>query len=275
MKKGTLYLVGTPIGNLGDFSSRGIEILQSVDFIAAEDTRVTAKLLRHFNIHTPLISYYKHNQHERGKELLSKLLSGKNIALVSDAGMPCISDPGEELVRSCAESDIKVNVVPGPSAVISALCLSGFPATRFCFEGFLSTTRKNRMQRLDEIRDYPETIIFYEAPHRIEAMLSDLYSVFGNRNICLARELTKLHEELIRGPVKDIIPLCAQLKGEMVVVCQGAPEEENTVTLEEAAEMAGQLKAEGLSTKQAVAQTAKQLGISKNELYRFVVNKER
>lgn len=275
MEKGTLYLVGTPIGNLGDFSSRGIEILQSVDFIAAEDTRVTAKLLRHFNIHTPLISYYKHNQHERGKELLNNLLSGKNIALVSDAGMPCISDPGEELVRSCAELDIKVNVVPGPSAVISALCLSGFPATRFCFEGFLSTTRKNRMQRLDEIRDYPETLIFYEAPHKLLKTLEDLYQAFGDRKIAIVKEITKLHENVLHTSLANAKKIFEEEapKGEYVLVVEGATLSlEPKMTFEEAVALARDKKEQGLSSSQASKEAAAQSGYSKSQIYKSILD---
>lgn len=275
MEKGTLYLVGTPIGNLGDFSSRGIEILQAVDFIAAEDTRVTAKLLRHFNIHTPLISYYKHNQHERGKELLSKLLSGKNIALVSDAGMPCISDPGEELVCSCAESDIKVNVVPGPSAVISALCLSGFPATRFCFEGFLSTTRKNRMQRLDEIKEYRETLIFYEAPHKLLKTLEDLYQVFGDRKIAIVKEITKLHENVLHTSLANAKKIFEKEapKGEYVLVVEGATLPlEPEMTFEEAVALARDKKEQGLSSSQASKEAAAQSGYSKSQIYKSILD---
>lgn len=275
MEKGTLYLVGTPIGNLGDFSCRGIEILQMVDFIAAEDTRVTSKLLRHFNIHTPLISYYKHNQQERGKELLSKLLSGKNIALVSDAGMPCISDPGEELVCSCNESDIQVNIIPGPSAVISALCLSGFPAARFCFEGFLSTTRKNRMQRLDEIKEYRETLIFYEAPHKLLKTLEDLYQAFGDRKIAIVKEITKLHEKVLHTSLvnaKEIFEKEAP-KGEYVLVIEGniLPLEPE-MTFEEAVRLARDKRDQGLSPSQASKEAAAQSGYSKSQIYKNILD---
>lgn len=271
----SLYLVPTPIGNLGEMSRRALEILGQADIIACEDTRNSGRLLQHFGISKPLISHHEHNQETSIPKIMTFLEEGKSVAVISDAGYPLVSDPGQRLVRSCISAGIPVIPVSGPNAALDALVASGMDTRHYLFYGFLDAKSSRRTRQLETLKSFPYTIIFYEAPHRIEAMLSDLYSVFGNRNICLARELTKLHEELIRGQVKDIIPLCAQLKGEMVVVCQGAPEEENTVTLEEAAEMAGQLKEDGLSTKQAVAQTAKQLGISKNELYRFVVNKER
>ena len=196
---GVLYVVGTPIGNLGDFSPRAAEILESVDFIAAEDTRVTLKLLNHFDIKKPMISYFEHNKRERGEIICSRIESGENCAIVTDAGMPCISDPGEELVKQCAERGIQTIVVPGPSAVISALAISGLSTGRFTFEGFLSTNKKSRLDHLEQLQNEKRTMIFYEAPHKLSGTLNDLYKAFGGeRKISIVREITKIHEEVIR-----------------------------------------------------------------------------
>jgi 16S rRNA (cytidine1402-2'-O)-methyltransferase len=196
---GTLYLVGTPIGNLGDLSPRARETLEKVDFIAAEDTRVSLKLLNHFDIKKPLVSYYEHNRRQSGARIAARLLAGESCALVTDAGMPAISDPGEDLVRLCAERDIPVAVVPGPSAVVSALAMSALSTQRFCFVGFLSTTKRSRFAHLEALREERRTMVFYEAPHKLRRTLEDMAAVFGgDRPISLCRELTKLHEETVR-----------------------------------------------------------------------------
>ena len=191
---GTLYLVATPIGNLGDFSPRGVEVLNTVDFIAAEDTRVTVKLLNHFGIKKPMVSYYRHNEDSRGDELLARLLAGESCALVTDAGTPAISDPGEALVALCAENGVEVTAIPGACAFVTALAVSGLPTTRFTFEGFLPMNRKNRRAHLDSLRDEERTMVFHEAPHKLLATLNDLAETFGpDRRVSLCRELTKLH----------------------------------------------------------------------------------
>ena len=195
---GKLYIVGTPIGNLGDLSPRAAKVLGEVDFIAAEDTRVSRKLLSHLGLHKPMVSYYEHNLRERGEEILSRLQAGESCAIVTDAGMPCISDPGEDLVKLCAEAGIATVVVPGPSAAISALAVSGLATSRFAFEGFLSVKRASRFSHLEAVRDDTRTLIFYEAPHKLLSTLQDMLSVLGDRRVTLARELTKIHEEIRR-----------------------------------------------------------------------------
>ena len=220
---GMLYVVGTPIGNLGDLSPRAVETLRQADFIAAEDTRVSLKLLNRFEIKKPLVSYYEHNLRERGEYILSRLLAGETCAVVTDAGMPCISDPGEDLVRLCAEQGVPVAVVPGPSAAVSALALSGLSTSRFAFEGFLSTNKRNRLAHLEEIRSDRHTLIFYEAPHKLVSTLSDLLQALGNRRIALARELTKVHEEVIRTDLSGALAHFEQNtpKGEFVLIIEG------------------------------------------------------
>ncbi len=225
---GTLYLCATPIGNLGDMSQRLIETLKSVDLIAAEDTRHTLKLLNHLQIKKPMISYYEHNRREKGEQLVKRLLMGESIALVSDAGTPAISDPGEDLVALCAKADIPVIPVPGPVAAICALIVSALPTGRFAFEGFLSMNRKSRMDRLDEVKNDKRTLIFYEAPHKLRNTLKDMYEVFGDRKISLSREITKLHEETIRTTLSASQNLYSDEnppKGEYVLVI--APADKN------------------------------------------------
>lgn len=270
---GTLYIVGTPIGNLGDFSPRAMEILQSVDFIAAEDTRVTLKLLNHFGIKKPMISYFEHNRFERGEIICQRLENGENAALVSDAGMPAISDPGELLVKQCAQRDIPVLVVPGPSAVVTALAVSGLPTGRFSFEGFLSTNRKGRSDHLQSLKNDPHTLVFYEAPHKLCRTLSDLYEVFGDRRIALVRELTKIHEEVFRTTLSGAIAHYAANppRGEFVLVIEGAPEdtgETEPMTLQEAVRMARQQMEQGASAAAAAKEAAALSGLRKNEIYR-------
>ncbi|MGN0577303.1 MAG: 16S rRNA (cytidine(1402)-2'-O)-methyltransferase [Ruminiclostridium sp.] len=268
-----LYVVGTPIGNLSDFSPRAVETLKSVDFIAAEDTRVTLKLLTHFGIQKPLVSYYEHNLREKGEYILERIESGESCAIVTDAGMPCISDPGEDLVRLCAERGIEINVVPSPTAAMSALAISGLPTSRFSFEGFLSVTKKQRQAHLDEIKSYKRTLIFYEAPHKLINTLEDLLSNLGDRKISLCRELTKIHEEVLRGRISDMLNYYKDKtpKGEYVLVVEGAQEiQEKALTIEDAVIAAKQLIESGVKTSEACKEAAKKTGFSKSEIYAAV-----
>lgn len=268
-----LYVVGTPIGNLSDFSPRAVETLKSVDFIAAEDTRVTLKLLTHFGIQKPLVSYYEHNLREKGEYILERIESGESCAIVTDAGMPCISDPGEDLVRLCAERGIEINVVPSPTAAMSALAISGLPTSRFSFEGFLSVTKKQRQAHLDEIKNFRRTLIFYEAPHKLIYTLEDLLANLGDRRISLCRELTKIHEEVLRGRISDMLSYYKERtpKGEYVLVVEGAQEaEEKTITIDEAVAVAKQLIDSGIKTSEACKEAAKKTGFSKSEIYAAV-----
>jgi 16S rRNA (cytidine1402-2'-O)-methyltransferase len=274
---GTLYLVGTPIGNLGDFSPRAVEILSQVDFIAAEDTRVSLKLLNHFGIKKPLICYFEHNRAEMGEKLLSRLLAGESCALVSDAGMPAISDPGEDIVRQCAQNGVPVSCVPGPSALITALAMSGLPTQRFTFEGFLSTTGKNRREHLQSLKDEKRTMIFYEAPHKLLRTLADFQEYFGDRDIALCRELTKLYEEVIRTTVSGALEMYRETppRGEYVLMLRGAPEnDEPVMTPEQALEAVEHYRAQGKSLKDACKLAAADTGFSKNELYSLAIGKE-
>ena len=268
---GMLYLVPTPIGNLGDISVRCREILAQADFIAAEDTRVTLKLLNHLELKKPLVSYYEHNKASSGGKILDRIQAGEVCALVSDAGSPAISDPGEDLVRQCAEADIPVSAVPGPCAVITALSISGLPTGRFTFEGFLSTAKKSRNQHLEALRTETRTMVFYEAPHKLLATLEDMSAVFGpDRRVSLCRELTKLHEEVIRTTLGEAAQRYRQAapKGEFVLVLAGATAEHAPVsTLEEAAHRALTLIEEGLSRKDAARQAALETGLPKNAIY--------
>ncbi len=271
--RGSLVVVGTPIGNLEDFSPRAAEALRQADFIAAEDTRVTMKLLNHLGIHKPLVSYYEHNKREKGELLCARMEAGETCALVSDAGMPAISDPGELLVAQCAEKGIPVTAVPGPSAVVTALALSGLPTGRFTFEGFLSVNKKSRREHLEELKGERRTMVFYEAPHKLPATLRDLLAVLGDRRIALARELTKLHEEVIRttlGQAAERFSFEAP-RGEFVLVVEGAKKpEENVFTLEKAAELAARYQEEGLSLSDAAKKAASETGFKKGEIYRLL-----
>ena len=222
---GIIYIVGTPIGNLSDFSPRAIQTLREVDFIAAEDTRVTLKLLNHFDIRKPLVSYHEHNLRERGEAIIQRVLDGENVAVVSDAGMPCVSDPGEDIVRLAAEADIQTIVIPGPSAAISALCISGLSTSRFSFEGFLSTNRKNRREHLQSLIGDTHTLIFYEAPHKLLDTLKDMAAAFGaDRRISLCREMTKIHEQVFRTTLQEAVQYYTENtpKGEFVLILEGA-----------------------------------------------------
>ena len=274
---GALYLVGTPIGNLGDFSPRAVEVLQEVDFIAAEDTRVSLKLLNHFGIKKPLVSYYEHNKNMSGEKILSRLLSGETCALVTDAGMPAISDPGEDIVRMCAQHGIDVFVVPGPSAVVSALAVSGLPTTRWCFEGFLSVNKKERIPHLESLQNEMRTMIFYEAPHKLMRTLEDMLEYFGDRPIAVVREITKLHEETLRTTITGALAPSTEKgpKGEFVLVVGGAPEQETEeVTPEQALEIVQRYRDEGKSLKEACKLAAKDTGYSKNELYSLALEQK-
>lgn len=272
---GILYVVGTPIGNLSDLSPRAIEVLQQVDFIAAEDTRVTLKLLNHFGIKKPLISYHEHNLRDRGEQIIQKVLDGQNAAVVSDAGMPCISDPGEDLVRLAAQAEIKTEVVPGPSALISALCLSGLSTSRFAFEGFLSTNKRNRRLHLESVKDDPHTLIFYEAPHKLLSTLTDMRDAFGpQRRIALARELTKIHEEVFRTTLEEAVCHYTQSppKGEFVLIIEGAaPPSPPEMSLEEAVDEARALMEEGLRAADAAKQVSARTAFRKSEIYHALV----
>ena len=268
---GMLYLVPTPIGNLGDISLRCRQTLEEADFIAAEDTRVTLKLLNHLGIKKSLVSYYEHNKASKGNFIVDRILAGETCALVSDAGSPAISDPGEDLVKQCAEAGITVCAIPGPCAVITALSISGQSTGRFCFEGFLSTAKKSRREHLEALVNEQRTMIFYEAPHKLPATLADMAEVFGgDRPISLCRELTKLHEEVIRTTLAEAIQMyeAAPPKGEFVLVVAGAteiPKEENTP--EDAAAMVLRLMEDGMSRKDAVKQAAQILNLPKNVVY--------
>ena len=268
---GMLYLVPTPIGNLGDISIRCRETLEQADFIAAEDTRVTMKLLNHLGIKKSLVSYYEHNKAYKGNVILDRIAAGETCALVSDAGSPAISDPGEDLVRQCAEAGITVCAIPGPCAVITALSISGQSTGRFCFEGFLSTAKKSRREHLESLISEKRTMIFYEAPHKLLATLEDMAAVFGpDRPISLCRELTKLHEEVVRTTLDEAIVKYTEQppRGEFVLVLAGAPEEEkHTATAQDAAQMVATLMEGGMSRKDAVKQTAAQLNLPKNAVY--------
>ena len=273
---GILYLVPTPIGNLGDISQRIADTLESVDFIAAEDTRVTLKLLNHLGLKKPLISYYRHNTEAGGQAVLGRLLAGESCALVTDAGTPAVSDPGEDLVRLCAQSGVEVVAIPGPCALITALSVSGLPTGRFTFEGFLAMNKKNRRAHLEELRQERRTMIFYEAPHKLIATLADLAEVFGpDRRISLCRELTKLHEEVRRTTLGEAAAWYEENppRGEFVLVVEGAAECcRETPTLEQGLERIAQLRAGGMSLKDAARQAAKETGLPKNELYGRAVN---
>ena len=268
---GMLYLVPTPIGNLGDISIRCRQTLEQADFIAAEDTRVTLKLLNHLGIKKSLVSYYEHNKAFKGDKIVERILNGETCALVSDAGSPAISDPGEDLVKQCAEAGITVCAIPGPCAAITALSISGQATGRFCFEGFLSTSKKSRREHLESLQGEQRTMIFYEAPHKLLSTLEDLRDAFGeDRGISLCRELTKLHEEVVRTTLGGALEKYKENgpKGEFVLIVAGAePEVEEVPTEEDASAYLTRLIAGGMSKKDAVKQTAKDLKLPKNEVY--------
>ncbi|MBR5614891.1 MAG: 16S rRNA (cytidine(1402)-2'-O)-methyltransferase [Clostridia bacterium] len=273
MNYGKLYLCPTPIGNLKDMTFRTLEVLKSVDLVAAEDTRNTLKLLNHFEISVPLTSYYEHNKAQKGGVLMEKLKSGQNIALVSDAGMPAISDPGEDLVKLCIEEGVEIVPLPGPSAFTTALVASGMPTGRFSFEGFLTTNKRSRKEHLEEVKNDTRTLIFYEAPHKLMYTLSDMLEVFGDREIVLARELTKKFEEFYRTTLSAAIEHYKETppKGEFVLIIKGADkqalEEERKAALPTPEELLKEYSALGLRSKELAARVATELGLSKREVY--------
>ena len=269
---GRLYVVGTPIGNLGDLSPRAAQTLAAVDFIAAEDTRVTRGLLNHLDIHKPLVSYYELNARQKGPQIVERLLAGESAAIVTDAGMPCISDPGEQLVALCAQAGVETVVIPGPSAVVAALALSGLPTGRFAFEGFLSANKGERRRHLEAVAADDRTLIFYEAPHKAAATLADMAQILGDRPLAVARELTKLHEEIWRTTLGEAAARYAQEppRGELVLVVGGAekPAREE-VPLEEALAQVASLQTQGVPLKEAARQVAAATGLRKNQLYQL------
>lgn len=271
---GKLFVVGTPIGNLGDISPRALRTLEECDFIAAEDTRVTLKLLNHFGIKKPMISYFEHNRRQKGEVITERILSGENCAIVTDAGMPAVSDPGEDLVALCHEKGIPVSVVPGPSAFVAAIALSGLSVGRFTFEGFLSVSKVSRREHLEEVKREKRTMVFYEAPHKLSATLNDMYSCFGDRQIAIVREITKIHEEVIRTTLKEASEKYSEesLKGEIVLVIEGYKEQEKDLpTLEDAIIKAKSYIEEGMSASFAAKQAAKDTGIKKGDIYKALL----
>lgn len=271
---GTLILVGTPIGNLSDLSPRAREALENCDFIAAEDTRVTLNLLNHFGIKKPLVSYFEHNKKERGPQICSRILDGETAVLVTDAGMPAISDPGEDLVALCQQQQIPITVCPGPTAVTTALALGGLPTRRFTFEGFLSTDKRERRAHLESLVREPRTMVFYEAPHKLKGTLSDLLGSLGDRELALARELTKLHEEVVRTTLSAALAQCDEKppRGEYVLVVAGAtPEEAVAATPQQAATLARSYMQEGASPSEAAKRAAAECHVKKGEVYRLLV----
>jgi 16S rRNA (cytidine1402-2'-O)-methyltransferase len=274
--KGTLFLVGTPIGNLKDITIRALETLQAVDLIAAEDTRHTQKLLSHYQIHKPLTSYYEHNKSLKGPRLIEKLSAGENIALVSDAGMPGISDPGEDLVKECLKEEIPLIVVPGPSAVLTAVVASGLDCSGFVFAGFFPRTKKGREKILAELKEEKRTVIFYESPYRLPKTLSEIKKTWGDRSCCLARELTKVYEEYQRGTLSELIEYWQNrsVKGEITLIIAGACcEEKQEITSKEMVACYQELIDRGFQKKEAIKETARLLGVPKREVYKLMMIK--
>ncbi len=273
---GVLYLVATPIGNLTDISERALEVLKTSDFVAAEDTRHTLKLLNHFGIKKPMISYFEHNKLQRGEIILARILEGETCALVTDAGTPAISDPGEDLVRQCAEAGVDVIPIPGPCAFVQALIVSGLPTGRFSFEGFLSVTKNSRKEHLESVKTLPHTLIFYEAPHKLLTTLKDLLAALGNRKIAVVREITKIHEEVLRTDIESALNHFTQNnpKGEFVLVIEGytpSPEEEGqTISEEIILAKAQELMEKGLSKKDAAKEIAAFFNLPKNSVYKLL-----
>lgn len=273
---GTFYVIGTPIGNLGDITLRQLDVIAEVDFICAEDTRVTLKLLNHYDIKKQLISFHEHSSKADAQRIIDRLLSGESCGIVTDAGMPCISDPGEVLVKMCAENNIDVKVVPGPSAVVSAVAVSGLSTRRFTFEGFLPVQKKERMERLEKLRHETAVMVFYEAPHKLKATLADMSDFFGgDRRVSLCRELTKLHEEVLRFTLAESVEYynINDPKGEFVLVLDGVPETLRTeITVEQALEQVRKLVDMGERPVDACKAVAKEYGLKKGELYSAFCN---
>lgn len=271
-----LYIVGTPIGNLGDISPRAARVLSEVDFIAAEDTRVSAKLLNHLDIKKPMISYHQYSDDSKAGQIAGRIAAGESCAVITDAGMPCISDPGEELVMLCHDMGLEIESVPGPTAAMTALAASGLPTGRFAFEGFLTVNKKGRLDRLAEVKGDRRTLIFYEAPHKLRATLADMLAAFGDRRITLCREMTKLHEEFQRTTLSAAVAEYTgrEPKGEYVLIVEGAPEPKpgDAISPEEAVKLVRSLAAGGLSLSDAAKQVAKDTGYKKGELYRMALS---
>jgi 16S rRNA (cytidine1402-2'-O)-methyltransferase len=278
--RGILYIVGTPIGNLKDMTLRAIETLQIVDIILAEDTRQTVKLLNHLNIKKQMISYHRHNETEKINQVIGLLDEGKNVALVSDAGMPIISDPGQFLVQYLVKNEYKIETIPGVTAITTAIVKSGIDSTRFAFEGFLSVNKKQRKERLESIINETRTIIFYEAPHKLIYTLKDLYTYLGDRNICIARELTKIHEEYIHNKISEVIKKVEEnpIKGEIVIIIEGRSEqevkEENNKIYDNKSyiELVTDYMKSGIDKKEAIKKVAKLKGVNKNEVYKECIS---
>ena len=272
---GTLFIVGTPIGNLGDMTERQLEILGTVDFIAAEDTRVTRKLLSHFDIHTPLVSYHEHSPETVIRQIMDRMTAGERCACVTDAGMPCISDPGAILVQRCIEEHIPMQVIPGPSAVISALAISGQDTTRFCFEGFLSVTKKQRFSHLESLKHEPRTMVFYEAPHKLLNTLKDILDFFGDRSVSVCRELTKIHEEMTKTTLAEAVSYyeANPPRGEFVLVIAGEQhsETEEKPSLDAVLAIARERIAAGERAADVCKQLAAETGYQKRVLYQAVI----
>ena len=273
---GTLFIVGTPIGNLGDMTERQLEILGTVDFIAAEDTRVTRKLLSHFDIHTPLVSYHEHSPEAVIRQIMERITAGERCACVTDAGMPCISDPGSILVQRCIEEHIPMQVIPGPSAVISALAISGQDTTRFCFEGFLSVTKKQRFSHLESLRHETRTMVFYEAPHKLLNTLKDMLEYFGDRSVSVCRELTKIHEEMMKTTLSEAVGYYETNppRGEFVLVIAGEQQSaaEEKPSLEAVLAIARERIAAGERAADVCKQLASETGYPKRVLYQAVIS---
>lgn len=273
---GKLYVVGTPIGNLEDFSPRAVKTLSEVDFIAAEDTRVTLKLLNRFGIKKELVSYFEHNKAQKGELIIKRILNGESCAVVTDAGMPAISDPGEELVRQAHESGAEVESVPGPCAFATALSISGMPSGRFCFEGFLSVNKQSRKKHLESLKDEERTIIFYEAPHKLLNTLRDLSAFFGDRRVAVVKELTKIHETVLNTTLLKASEYFEENppKGEYVIILEGKiPEKQHQYTVEDAVFTAKEFMSGGLSASSAAREAAAKTGIKKGEIYKLMIDK--
>ncbi len=269
---GTLYVVGTPIGNLGDFSPRAVQTLSDVDFIAAEDTRVTIKLLNHFEIKKPMVSYYEHNKVQRSDHIINRMIQGENCALVTDAGMPAISDPGIDLVAQCHENNIPVVSVPGPSAIITAAAISGMDVSRFTFEGFLTVNKPKRREHLEEVKDEKRTMIFYEAPHKLAATLNDMYEYFGDRNIGIIKELTKIHETVELTTLQEAKDKYTdtKLKGEYVLIIEGKKQEKNRFDISDGIAIAKKYIDDGMSQSDAANKAARDTGLNKGDIYKLL-----
>lgn len=274
--KGRLYLCATPIGNLEDITLRALRVLREVDFIAAEDTRVTIKLLNHYEIKKPMISYFEHNIRERGEEIVKRLLAGESAALVSDAGTPAISDPGEDLVRECIKAGIDVVPLPGAAAAVCALIISGFSTSRFVFEGFLPGKKGAREQRLRSLLNEERTMIFYEAPHKLKRTLGHMHAVFGNRNIVIARELTKLYEEALRMSIEEALEFYKEKepRGEIVLLVEGAAERPAELENIDLSESVAAYEKEGVPLKEAMRLVARERGVSRREVYAKVLERK-